>query len=204
MKRLITAAALALSSLAAFAANPQVEFTTNMGKFVVELYPEAAPKTVENFLQYVESKHYDGTIFHRVIPGFMTQGGGFNEKMEQKPTKASIQNEAKQALEKGLANDRGTIAMARTGQPHSATSQFYINYKDNSFLNYPGQDGYGYTVFGRVVNGMKVADEMAKVTILPGDTPAKPIVIISAKKLDVKNTKADKPKASAASKATAK
>lgn len=204
MKRLITAAALALSSLAAFAANPQVEFTTNMGKFVVELYPEAAPKTVENFLQYVDNKHYDGTIFHRVIPGFMTQGGGFNEKMEQKPTKASIQNEAKQALEKGLANDRGTIAMARTGQPHSATSQFYINYKDNSFLNYPGQDGYGYTVFGRVVNGMKVADEMAKVTILPGDTPAKPIVIISAKKLDVKNTKADKPKASAASKATAK
>ncbi|MBM5571977.1 MULTISPECIES: peptidylprolyl isomerase [Deefgea] len=204
MKRLITAAAIALSSLTAFAANPQVELNTSMGKIVVELYPEAAPLTVANFLQYVDSKHYDGTIFHRVIPGFMTQGGGFTAQMEQKPTKASIQNEAKLALEKGLGNERGTIAMARTGQPHSATSQFFINYKDNSFLNYPGQDGYGYTVFGRVISGMAVADQMATVTILPGDTPAKPIVLISAKTVAAKAAKAEKTKASSASKANAK
>lgn len=202
MKRLITAAAIALSSLTAFAANPQVELNTSKGKIVLELYPEAAPLTVANFLQYVESKHYDGTIFHRVIPGFMTQGGGYNAQMEQKPTKASIQNEAKKALEKGLANDRGTIAMARTGQPHSATSQFFINYKDNSFLNYPGQDGFGYTVFGRVISGMPVADQMAKVTILPGDTPAEPIVLISAKTIAAKADK--KSNQSSATKASAK
>jgi peptidyl-prolyl cis-trans isomerase A (cyclophilin A) len=204
MKRLIIAAALALSSLTAFAANPQVELNTSKGKIVVELYPEAAPLTVANFLQYVESKHYDGTIFHRVIPGFMTQGGGYNAQMEQKPTKASVQNEAKQALEKGLGNDRGTIAMARTGQPHSATSQFFINYKDNSFLNYPGQDGFGYTVFGRVISGMPVADQMAKVTILPGDTPAEPIVLISARTIAAKADKTEKTKTNSASKASAK
>lgn len=202
MKRLLIAATVALSSLTAFAANPQVELNTSKGKIVVELYPEAAPLTVANFLQYVESKHYDGTIFHRVIPGFMTQGGGYNAQMEQKPTKASIQNEAKQALEKGLGNDRGTIAMARTGQPHSATSQFFINYKDNSFLNYPGQDGYGYTVFGRVISGMPVADQMSKVIILPGDTPAEPIVLITARTLPEKADK--KPAKTSASKANTK
>ena len=202
MKRLLIAATVALSSLTAFAANPQVELNTSKGKIVVELYPEAAPLTVANFLQYVESKHYDGTIFHRVIPGFMTQGGGYNAQMEQKPTKASIQNEAKIALEKGLGNDRGTIAMARTGQPHSATSQFFINYKDNSFLNYPGQDGYGYTVFGRVISGMPVADQMSKVTILPGDTPAEPIVLITARTLPEKADK--KPAKTSASKANTK
>lgn len=202
MKRLLIAATVALSSLTAFAANPQVELNTSKGKIVVELYPEAAPLTVANFLQYVESKHYDGTIFHRVIPGFMTQGGGYNAQMEQKPTKASIQNEAKLALEKGLGNDRGTIAMARTGQPHSATSQFFINYKDNSFLNYPGQDGYGYTVFGRVISGMPVADQMSKVTILPGDTPAEPIVLITARTLPEKADK--KPAKTSASKANTK
>jgi peptidyl-prolyl cis-trans isomerase A (cyclophilin A) len=202
MKRLLIAATVALSSLTAFAANPQVELNTSKGKIVVELYPEAAPLTVANFLQYVESKHYDGTIFHRVIPGFMTQGGGYNAQMEQKPTKASIQNEAKQALEKGLGNDRGTIAMARTGQPHSATSQFFINYKDNSFLNYPGQDGFGYTVFGRVISGMPVADQMSKVTILPGDTPAEPIVLITARTLPEKADK--KPAKTSASKANTK
>ncbi|WP_027470002.1 peptidylprolyl isomerase [Deefgea rivuli] len=200
MKRFLVAATLALSSLAALAANPQVELLTSKGKIVVELYPEAAPLTVANFLQYVKSKHYDGTIFHRVIPGFMTQGGGFNAQMEQKPTKASIQNEAKIAIEKGLKNDRGTIAMARTGQPHSATSQFFINYKDNSFLDYPGQDGYGYTVFGKVISGMEAADQMAKVTILPGDAPAEPIVLISAKELPAKAEKASASKATTKSK----
>ena len=202
MKRLLIAATIALSSLTAFAANPQVELNTSKGKIVVELYPEAAPLTVANFLQYVESKHYDGTIFHRVIPGFMTQGGGFNAQMEQKPTKASVQNEAKQALGKGLKNDRGTIAMARTAQPHSATSQFFINYKDNSFLDFPGQDGYGYTVFGKVISGMDAADQMSKVTILPGDTPAEPIVLITARTLPEKADK--KPAKTSASKASAK
>ena len=202
MKRLLIAATVALSSLTAFAANPQVELNTSKGKIVVELYPEAAPLTVANFLQYVESKHYDGTIFHRVIPGFMTQGGGFNAQMEQKPTKASVQNEAKQALGKGLKNDRGTIAMARTAQPHSATSQFFINYKDNSFLDFPGQDGYGYTVFGKVISGMDAADQMSKVTILPGDTPAEPIVLITARTLPEKADK--KPAKTSASKASAK
>lgn len=202
MKRLLIAATVALSSLTAFAANPQVELNTSKGKIVVELYPDAAPLTVANFLQYVDSKHYDGTIFHRVIPGFMTQGGGYDAQMEQKPTKTSVQNEAKQALEKGLGNDRATIAMARTGQPHSATSQFFINYKDNSFLNYPGQDGFGYTVFGRVISGMPVADQMAKVTILPGDTPAEPIVLISARTLPEKADK--KPAKSSASKTNTK
>lgn len=200
MKRFLVAATLALSSLAALAANPQVELLTSKGKIVVELYPEAAPLTVANFLQYVKSKHYDGTIFHRVIPGFMTQGGGFSAQMEQKPTKAPVQNEAKIAIEKGLKNDRGTIAMARTGQPHSATSQFFINYKDNSFLDYPGQDGYGYTVFGKVISGMEAADQMAKVTILPGDAPAEPIVLISAKELPAKAEKASASKATTKSK----
>lgn len=202
MKRLLIAATIALSSLTAFAANPQVELNTSKGKIVVELYPEAAPLTVANFLQYVDSKHYDGTIFHRVIPGFMTQGGGFNAQMEQKPTKASVQNEAKQALGKGLKNDRGTIAMARTAQPHSATSQFFINYKDNSFLDFPGQDGYGYTVFGKVISGMDAADQMSKVTILPGDTPAEPIVLITARTLPEKADK--KPAKTSASKANTK
>lgn len=204
MKRFVVAAALALSSLAALAANPQVELNTSKGKIVLELYPEAAPLTVANFLQYVDSKHYDGTIFHRVIPGFMTQGGGFDAKMEQKPTKSPVQNEAKQALGKGLKNERGTIAMARTGQPHSATSQFFINYKDNSFLDFPGQDGYGYTVFGKVISGMAAADEMAKVTILPGDTPAEPILLISAKTLTTKADSAEKSKKASASKASTK
>ena len=132
----------------------------------------------------------------------MTQGGGFNAQMEQKPTKASVQNEAKQALGKGLKNDRGTIAMARTAQPHSATSQFFINYKDNSFLDFPGQDGYGYTVFGKVISGMDAADQMSKVTILPGDTPAEPIVLITARTLPEKADK--KPAKTSASKASAK
>ncbi len=195
MKRFIVAATLALSSLAALAANPQVELLTSKGKIVVELYPEQAPLSVANFLQYVKSKHYDNTVFHRVVPGFVVQGGGYDTKNEQKPVKASIQNEAKVTIEKGLKNDRGMLAMARTGQPHSATSQFYINLKNNDSLNYPSFDGWGYAVFGKVLSGMDVADQMAKVVLLPGDTPAEPIVLISAKELPAKAEKASASKA---------
>ncbi|QKJ65832.1 peptidylprolyl isomerase [Deefgea piscis] len=196
MKRFVIAAALALSSLTAIAANPQVELNTSKGKIIVELYPEQAPISVANFLQYVKSKHYDGTIFHRVVPGFVVQGGGYDAKQEQKPTKASIQNEAKITKEKGLKNDRGMLAMARTGQPHSATSQFYINLKNNDALNYPSFDGWGYAVFGKVLSGMEVADQMAKVNLLPGDTPAEPIILISAKELAAKTEKASASKSS--------
>jgi cyclophilin family peptidyl-prolyl cis-trans isomerase len=208
MKRFVVAAALAMSSMVAFATtaqtaptNPQVEMLTSKGKVVIELYPEAAPKSVANFLQYVKSKHYDGTVFHRVIKDFVVQGGGFNTNMEQKPTKAAIENEAKMALEKGLKNDRGMIAMARTGAPHSATSQFYINLVNNDSLNYPSFDKWGYTVFAKVVSGMEVIDQIAKVPTVPGDQPAEHIVLISAKELPAKTEKATAKPASKASKA---
>lgn len=196
MKRFVVAAALAMSSMVAFATtaqtaptNPQVELLTSKGKVVIELYPEAAPKSVANFLQYVKSKHYDGTVFHRVIKDFVVQGGGFNTNMEQKPTKAAIENEAQMALEKGLKNDRGMVAMARTGAPHSATSQFYINLVNNDSLNYPSFDKWGYTVFAKVVSGMEVIDQIAKAPTVPGDRPAENIVLISAKELPAKAAK---------------
>ncbi len=137
-------------------AAPQVKLNTSMGDIVLELYPDKAPKTVENFLQYVKDKHYDGTVFHRVIDGFMIQGGGFTADMQQKAVRAPI------ALETsgGLKNDRGTIAMARTGNPNSATAQFFINVVDNRMLNAPNPDGYGYAVFGKVVSGMDVVDKI--------------------------------------------
>lgn len=141
------------------ATQPKVKFTTNMGDFVVELDPAKAPKTVENFLQYVADKHYDGTIFHRVIDGFMVQGGGFTADMQQKPVRAPIPLEAKN----GLKNDRYTIAMARTGNPNSATSQFYINVANNDMLNAPNPDGHGYAVFGKVVQGQAVIDKIRSV-----------------------------------------
>ncbi|WP_028449183.1 peptidylprolyl isomerase [Chitinibacter tainanensis] len=197
MKRFVLAATLAFCSLTAAAANPQVELNTSKGKIVLELYPEAAPKSVANFLQYVKSKHYDGTIFHRVINGFVVQGGGYTAEMEQKPTKQPVENEAKQALEKGLKNDRGTLAMARTANPHSATSQFYINLNDNDNLNYPSFDKWGYTVFGKVVSGMDVVDQIAKAPTKPGDQPVENIVVSSARELPAKAEKA----ASKASKA---
>jgi len=146
------------TSLAAYAqtAAPRVKFQTSQGEFVVELQPAKAPKTVENFLQYVADKHYDGTIFHRVIDGFMIQGGGFTSAMVQKPTRAPIPLEANN----GLKNEVGTIAMARTGNPNSATSQFFINVANNTSLNAPQPDGYGYAVFGKVVSGMDVVDKI--------------------------------------------
>lgn len=141
------------------AANPRVKFATSQGEFVVELEPAKAPKTVENFLQYVNDKHYEGTVFHRVIDGFMIQGGGFTADMQQKPTRAPIPLEAKN----GLKNDRYTIAMARTGNPNSATSQFYINVANNDMLNAPNPDGHGYAVFGKVVQGQAVIDKIRTV-----------------------------------------
>ena len=158
----------------------QVELQTSKGNIRIELDEAKAPKTVENFLQYVKDKHYDGTVFHRVIDGFMIQGGGFTPEMQQKPTRAPIALEASN----GLKNDRYTIAMARTGNPNSATSQFFINVKNNDSLNAPSPDGYGYTVFGRVVAGTEVVDKIRAVqTGNKGgmqNVPLEPIIIKSA------------------------
>ncbi len=149
-------AMLAFATMACAQEAPRVKFATSAGDFVVEVYPDKAPKTVENFLQYVKDKHYNGTIFHRVIDNFMVQGGGFDAKFNQKPTRAPIPLEASN----GLKNDTGTIAMARTSNPNSATSQFFINVKDNAMLNAPAPDGYGYAVFGKVVSGAEVIQKI--------------------------------------------
>jgi peptidyl-prolyl cis-trans isomerase A (cyclophilin A) len=158
----------------------KVLFQTTAGSFTVEVYPDKAPKTVENFLQYVKDKHYNGTIFHRVIPNFMVQGGGFTSNMQQKPTRAPVPLEANNKLK----NDRGTIAMARTSDPNSATAQFFINVVDNQNLNAPRPDGYGYTVFGKVLQGMDTIDKIRSMpTTSAGmyqDVPQTPIVINSA------------------------
>jgi len=157
-----------------------VILTTNYGNIKIELDAEKAPKTTENFLSYVRSGHYNGTIFHRVIDGFMIQGGGFEPGMKQKPTNAPVENEAKN----GLKNDNYTIAMARTSDPHSATAQFFINVNDNRFLDYPGQDGWGYCVFGKVVEGTDVIDRIKGVKTtragMHADVPAEDIVIEKA------------------------
>ncbi len=139
---------------------PKVRFQTTAGDFIIELNAEKAPITVENFLTYVKEGFYTGTVFHRIIPGFMAQGGGFDTDFKQKTTHGTIKIEA----DNGLKNDRGTVAMARTGVPDSASSQFFINYKDNDFLNHSSKtsQGWGYTVFGKVVEGLDVIDEMAK------------------------------------------
>jgi peptidyl-prolyl cis-trans isomerase A (cyclophilin A) len=173
----LTAAAVAPGALAA---DPQVEVRTSAGTIRLELYPAKAPKTVENFLQYVRDGHYNGTIFHRVIPGFMIQGGGMTPDMAQKKTRAPIPIESKN----GLKNEVGSLAMARTSDPNSATAQFFINLKNNSFLDYPGSDGHGYTVFGKVVSGMDVVN---KITATPTgsqgmhqNVPRTPVLIESA------------------------
>jgi peptidyl-prolyl cis-trans isomerase B (cyclophilin B) len=157
-----------------------VILTTNHGKIKLELDAEKAPKTVENFLSYVQSGHYDGTIFHRVIDGFMIQGGGFEPGMKQKPTNDPIENEAKN----GLKNEPYTVAMARTSAPHSASAQFFINIKNNSFLDYPGQDGWGYCVFGKVTEGTEVVDKIKAVkttrTGMHADVPVENVVIEKA------------------------
>jgi peptidyl-prolyl cis-trans isomerase A (cyclophilin A) len=177
---LALAAALAFAGAAHAQPGPRVKLATSAGDILVELDQAKAPKTVENFLQYVNDKHYDGTVFHRVIDGFMIQGGGFTAEMQQKPTRPPIALEANN----GLKNDRYTIAMARTGNPNSATSQFFINVKNNDSLNAPNPDGYGYTVFGRVVAGTDVVDKIRAVqTGNKGgmqNVPLEPIIIKSA------------------------
>jgi peptidyl-prolyl cis-trans isomerase B (cyclophilin B) len=162
---------------------PQVRLETNLGDVVLKLDSAKAPVTVENFLTYVKEGHYDGTIFHRVIPNFMTQGGGYTEDFKQKPTHPPIKNEA----DNGLKNTRGTIAMARTPDPHSATAQFFINFVDNTFLDYKSAtpQGWGYAVFGEVSEGMDVVDKMAKIPTGSGgpmasDVPQTPIIIQKA------------------------
>ena len=170
-------------STTAIAAGQLVKLQTSLGDIVIELNQEKAPQTVANFLGYVNDGFYSGTIFHRVIDGFMIQGGGFTENFQKKGTKAPIQNEANN----GLKNDRGTIAMARTNAPHSATAQFFINVVNNDFLNYRSATsrGWGYTVFGKVVQGMDVVDKIRKIPTGPGgpfpkDVPQAPVVIQNA------------------------
>jgi len=157
-----------------------VVLSTNHGDITIELDAEKAPKTVDNFLAYVKSGHYDGTIFHRVIDGFMIQGGGFEPGMKQKESGEPIDNEAAN----GLANEKYTVAMARTNDPHSATAQFFINVKDNSFLDYAGPDQWGYCVFGRVTEGTEVVDEIRKVKTstkgFHGDVPVEDVIIEKA------------------------
>ncbi len=185
---LAVVAVLALGSVSLAAAqapapaakpNPRVTLDTSKGKIVVELFPDKAPLTVANFLQYVKSGFYDGVIFHRVIPDFMVQTGGFTPDMEQKPTKGQIKNES----DNGVRNERGTLAMARLSAPHTASSQFFINLKDNRSLDHSAR-GWGYTVFGRVVEGMDVVDSVATVRTTTkgphGDVPVEAVTIKKA------------------------
>jgi peptidyl-prolyl cis-trans isomerase A (cyclophilin A) len=180
-KHALTFAALTCLCLAAWAANPTVTLDTSLGEIVVELNADKAPRTTENFVQYVKDGHYDGTIFHRVIDGFMIQGGGFDDRMNQKPTRPPIENEANN----GLKNLPGTLAMARTSSPHSASAQFFINLVPNRSLDYPSPDGWGYAVFGKVVHGMEVVEKIAKVPTTDvgfhQNVPATPVVIRSAR-----------------------
>jgi peptidyl-prolyl cis-trans isomerase A (cyclophilin A) len=168
---------------AAAGPNPQVLMKTSLGDIVIELYPEKAPKTVENFLQYVDDGFYSGLIFHRVIGNFMIQGGGFDKDMKQKAARGAIPLESRN----GLKNDAGTIAMARTSVPDSATSQFFINTANNASLNHPNPDGNGYAVFGKVVSGMETVEKIAKVKTgrsgPHGDVPAEPVVIESVSRV---------------------
>ncbi len=179
---LLAAATSAPPPAAAVKPNPRVTLDTTKGTIVIELFPGQAPKTVANFLHYVRNHHYDGTIFHRVISGFMIQGGGYDVKGTEHPTEPPIQNESKN----GLSNTRGTIAMARTGDPHSATAQFFINLVDNSRLDAHGAN-WGYTVFGKVVEGMDVVDAIAAVPVGQGPVsggqptqPTEPVLIRKA------------------------
>ncbi len=167
-------------NLNTIAATVSVEMKTNFGNIVLELYPDKAPKTVENFLQYVADGFYKNTVFHRVIPNFMIQGGGFDTTLNQKPTRSPITNEAAN----GLKNEAGTIAMARTSDPHSASAQFFINVANNGFLNYkaPNQSGYGYTVFGKVISGIDVVHKIASIPTGSGgpfssDVPKSSVII---------------------------
>lgn len=189
LPRLLTATLLLSCSLfvhIAAAANPQVEFKTNVGSFVVELYADKAPATVDNFLRYVNDGFYQGTIFHRVIPGFVVQGGGFTKDYEQKPTREPVKNEAAN----NLKNATATLAMARTNDPHSATAQFFINVADNDFLNHkaPTAQGWGYCVFGKVTEGTEVVDRIKAVATgrsgMHSDVPREDVMIERAEVID--------------------
>jgi len=179
MSALVVVLATFLGLGHALSDKPQVTIDTSKGTIVLELYPNDAPKTVANFLNYARWGHYNGTIFHRVIPDFMIQGGGFTPEMKEKLTEMPIENEA----DNGLKNDRGTVAMARTPDPHSATAQFFINTKNNTFLNHTSKtpQGWGYTVFGRVIKGMDVVDAISRVKTgsrgSMSDVPVEPVVI---------------------------
>ncbi len=168
------------AALAQGAAAPKVRLNTSQGDIVLELYPDKAPKTVENFLRYVNDKHYDGTVFHRVMSNFMIQGGGFTADLQQKPTQTPIPLEAGN----GLKNNRGMVAMARTPHPNSATSQFFINVVDNPNLNAPLPDGHGYAVFGKVVSGLDVVDKIRAVPVgdqgMHQNVPRTPVTILKA------------------------
>ncbi|MBL0010743.1 MAG: peptidylprolyl isomerase [Nitrosomonas sp.] len=175
-------------SLGVNATDVRVEMKTNIGNIILELYPDKAPKTVENFLEYVEEGFYKNTVFHRVISGFMIQGGGFDTAFKQKPTRPPIQNEAAN----GLKNEIGTIAMARTSDPHSASAQFFINVANNGFLNFKAssQSGYGYAVFGKVITGMEIVNKIASTPTgpggpFPGDVPKNSVIIEEIIKLPV-------------------
>src|SRR5271169_2403768 len=184
---MLAAVGFAVIAASAQGANPQVDLDTTAGKIRIELYPDAAPKTVENFLGYVQAKQYDGTQFHRVIPGFMIQGGGYTSDFKEKPTKAPVRNEAEQSSKAGLLNVPGSVAMARTSDPNSASSQFFINVGDNKFLNFreATAQGYGYTVFGKVISGMDVVSKIAGAPTsaggpFPKDVPVERVFIKSA------------------------
>ena len=187
---LLLFAMVAASASAEDGEKPRVALETTKGRIVLELDPAAAPKTVESFLAYVDAQFYDGTIFHRVKPRFMNQGGGFTADMRQKPTREPIANEA----DNGLSNDLGTVAMARKGDPHSATAQFFINTVDNDYLNHTAKtpEGWGYAVFGRVVEGMDAVDAISAVptTIKAGmrDVPVEAVVINSARRVETPQT----------------
>lgn len=161
---------------------PMVEIKTNQGTILLELYPDKAPKSVANFLGYIKDGFYNNTLFHRVIDRFMIQGGGFTQDMKEKATRAPIENEAKN----GLKNAAGTLAMARTSDPHSATAQFYINLVDNKSLDYPSFDGWGYAVFGKVTQGFDVVQKIGKTKTHAQDVPVTPVIIESIKLLPEK------------------
>jgi cyclophilin family peptidyl-prolyl cis-trans isomerase len=193
MKARLLLLAVLLLVFNAFAADPQVEIKTNLGSIIIELNSDKAPKSVENFLQYVKDGHYKGTIFHRVIPNFMVQGGGFSADFAQKKTRAPIPIEANN----GLRNDTGTVAMARTSDPNSATAQFFINHRNNDFLNHtaPTPQGWGYAVFGKVIKGMDVVNKIAAIPTgprgpFPSDVPSQQVIIEDARILS-----SDKPAA---------
>ncbi len=191
LRRYLLGLALALTSVGFAQAQtpaPQVKFTTSAGEFVIELYPDKAPNTVENFLTYVRDGHYNGLIFHRVINNFMVQGGGYDARYMEKPTRPSIKHEGAEVKAKGgPTNTVGTIAMARTNNPHSASSQFFINVNNNEFLNHsaPSAQGWGYVAFGKVVSGMEVVNKIKMTPTgaggpFPSDVPQTQVVIQSA------------------------